>query len=73
MSMNLAPYYERLDQHQALVDLINERLFGDAMSDALKSLLLNTLNDYPESYVAKTKLSQILFLALSSEEFFIQK
>lgn len=71
-ALALNEYYQLLDDHPALVSLIDQRLLGGDASTELKETLLNVLDAYKSNYVAKTKLSLAFFTVLSSQEFFVQ-
>jgi hypothetical protein len=71
-ALALNEYYQLLDDHPALVTLIDQRLLGGDASTELKETLLNVLDAYKSNYVAKTKLSLAFFTVLSSQEFFVQ-
>jgi uncharacterized protein (DUF1800 family) len=71
-ALSLDEYYQLLDDHPALVTLLDQRLLGGNASTELKETLLNILDSYKSNYVAKTKLSLAFFTVLSSQEFFVQ-
>ena len=71
-SLNLDEFYSLIDDHQALVELVNERFFAGTASAELMALMLEVLDDYKSDYVPKAKLATVLFTAISGEEFYLQ-
>ncbi|EJL6721309.1 TPA: DUF1800 domain-containing protein [Vibrio alginolyticus] len=69
---DLNEFYLLLDDHRALVELVNERFFAGTASAELKELMLTALNDYRGDYVPTTKLALVIFTAISGDEFYIQ-
>ncbi len=71
-SLQLDELYDSLDDHQTLVNLINERFFAGTASEALQELMLKVLDEYRTDYVPTTKLAMVIFTAISGEEFYLQ-
>ncbi len=71
-ALDLKNFYALLDDHQALVNLIDERFFAGTASTKLKALMLKILNGYQSDYVPETKLAMVIFTAISGEEFYLQ-
>ncbi|MGX9994603.1 DUF1800 domain-containing protein [Vibrio sp. JZG120] len=71
-TLDLGEFYLLLDDHDALVELVNERFFAGTASAELKKLMLTVLDEYREDYVPTTKLALVIFTAISGDEFYIQ-
>ncbi|MHC6801214.1 DUF1800 domain-containing protein, partial [Vibrio antiquarius] len=71
-TLDLGEFYLLLDDHDALVELVNARFFAGTASAELKKLMLTVLDEYREDYVPTTKLALVIFTAISGDEFYIQ-
>ncbi|MGP8306674.1 DUF1800 domain-containing protein [Vibrio sp. YIC-376] len=71
-SLNLDEFYSLIDDHQALVKLVNERFFSGTASAELLALMLKVLDNFKSEYVPKAKLATVIFTAISGEEFYLQ-
>jgi uncharacterized protein (DUF1800 family) len=71
-TLNLDEFYSLIDDHHALVNLVNERFFSGTASAELMALMFEVLDDYKTEYVPKAKLATLIFTAISGEEFYLQ-
>ena len=71
-SLDFDEFYAQLDNHKALVNLVDQHFFAGTASETLKQTMLDVLDDYKTNYVPTTKLSLVIFAAISDDEFYIQ-
>lgn len=71
-TLDFSELYSLLDDHEALVERVDERFFAGTASPELKALLLEVSDDYRTDYVPTTKLALVIFTAISGDEFYIQ-
>ncbi|EGQ8294739.1 DUF1800 domain-containing protein [Vibrio parahaemolyticus] len=71
-TLDFSELYSLLDDHEALVERVDERFFAGTASPELKALLLEVSDEYRTDYVPTTKLALVIFTAISGDEFYIQ-